>query len=222
MKKVLLLLALAGSLFLFSEQVKAQNDCKVIYGGGEDNCLSQNIEVDSKIMNTQGNYFDSLSEAERLSPRGDVSIRISVTNRGSAVLNEIDVVNTLPRNTTYTSGPGTYNRNNNTLTFRFNNLRARESRTFDVKANINQDTHNSCVENRVRVKSGDSMDQDTSRFCIAGTTATTNNNNTKSGLPVKPAPKGISKTPSTGPSAIVIAALVPLLSAGIYLKRKSI
>jgi len=197
--------------------------CEPIYGGGEV-CVSKGqILINKTVKNPDsGAFVDnlSLSSDPKYSANEIVEFQLTLTNTGKETLNEVTVVDTFPSFITYQTGSGSFNSDNNTLTFKATDLQAGESRVFTVTGkvfdigNLPQDQAVTCVANHVRATSSENESSDVSQFCIEKVIATT-----KGGLPVMPAPE-MEQTPSTGPG-LALLGLIPAALGGLFLRRKS-
>ncbi|MBP9716705.1 MAG: DUF11 domain-containing protein [Candidatus Levybacteria bacterium] len=205
-------------------------NCKPIYGGGE-SCLPQDkISVDKKVKVPNSDKFvDNLTQAQAKYKAGDtIAFQLTITNKGKETLKEVTAIDKLPAYIIYTSGPGNFDAKTRTLSFRFNNLKPNESRNFMIVGTVNNVGKSTCVVNYASVRSGNLKADDNSRFCleksvcVEGPASQTQPNqpNTKGGFPVMPAPKGMTQTPATGPSALALLSLLPLGLAGFYIRKK--
>jgi uncharacterized repeat protein (TIGR01451 family) len=198
--------------------------CEPIYGGGEV-CVSKGqILINKTVKNpTTGAFVDnlSLSNDPKYGANQTVEFKLTLTNTGDETLKEVTVTDTFPSYIVYESGTGTYDSKNKTLTFKVNDLKANEARTYVVKgkivgsASLPTDQAITCVVNQAKAKASENESSDVSQFCIQKEVVTT-----KGGLPVMPAPK-MTQTPPTGPEMLSLAALIPAAGAGIFLRRRS-
>lgn len=206
------------------------DNCKPIYGGGE-NCIPQNkISIDKKVKVPNSDKFaDNLAQNQAKYKAGDtITFQLTITNKGKDTLKEVTVIDKLPAYIIYTSGPGNFDTKSRTLSFKFNNLKANESRKFMVVGTVNNVGKSTCVTNYTSVKSGSLKADDNSRFCldqsvcVEGPTSNGKSNapTTKGGFPVMNAPKGMTQTPATGPAAVPLLSLIPLGLAGFYIRKK--
>ena len=220
-KLTIIVLSLVFAI-LFPAYVNAAGNCQPIYGGGE-SCLSQDkITVDKKIQSPVSKKFvDNLTQSETKFAAGDnITFELNITNKSGNTLKEIEVIDNLPNNLTYTSGPGSYNTKTRTLSFKINDLKANESRKFIVVGMVNNVGKSTCVINYASVKSGNLKADDNSRFCLEKSICVDTPNTTKGGFPVMPAPQGMTQTPATGPEMIPLFSLLPLALAGLYIRKK--
>ncbi len=221
----LLATTLFGLLFQ-SNEVLAAGNCKPIYGGGE-NCLAQNnIVVDKKVQSPKSlNFVDNLNENDPKYRAGEtINFQLSITNKSGKTLSGIEVSDNLPRLLTYTSGPGSFDTKTRTLTFKFDGLKNNETRRFTLVGKITNTINlNTCVVNHVRVKAGSVTADDNSNFCLEKSVCDDDSlvGRTKGGFPVKPAPKNLSQTPATGSELLPLLSLIPLATAGLYLRKRT-
>lgn len=211
MKRLLLSFFLLGVLGILPS--KAYADCQQVYGGAI-NCVSYNFSV-QKFVETPGtnNFVNNLSVSNpTFSANQNVLFKIVITNTGTQNIPTLTVVDTLPQFLTFVSGPGTYNSNNNTLTFVINNLNAGQSQTINITAKVttlnNLPAGETCVVNQAVATDSNGMSNNaTSQLCIQTPTV----------LPVVKA----KVTPPTGPETLPLALLLPGALGGLFLRRKS-
>lgn len=223
MKKLLISLLIAGSIFASSSTAFASTNCQPIYGGGQ-TCISQgNLVINKMVQNPQSGAFqDNLGFNDpRFNGNQNVTFQIQVTNNGDATLSTVNVTDTLPQYVTFVSGPGSFDANTKILKFTLNNLGAGETRTFTLVAKtvdsskLPSDQSVVCTVNQVSATSDTNMASDNSQFCIEKPATTT-----KGGLPIYPAPVMV-KTPPTGPEMLPLIGLIPGGIGGLLLRKKS-
>ncbi len=226
---IVLLIAFAIFAPVTANAAGAEN-CTPIYGGGE-SCLPQDkISVDKKVKEPNSDKFvDNLSSSQAKYKAGDtITFQLTITNKGKETLKEVTAIDKLPAYIIYTSGPGSFDTKTRTLSFKINGLKPNESRNFMVVGTVNNVGKSTCVVNYASVRSGNLKADDNSRFCleksvcVEGPASQTQPNQptTKGGYPVMPAPKGITETPATGPSALSLLSLLPLGLAGFYIRKR--
>lgn len=178
MKKQLALLAfLFGALLVAPPHVAAQ-ECTTQYGGTT-TCVSTNLTINKQVQNpSTGNFVENLGSSDpTFSAGGEVLFRLIIKNTGSQTLTTVTVKDIFPTELTFTSGPGTFDKESNTLTFTLDNLTAGESRTVEIlatvdPAKVSRDRSLFCVVNKATISAnpsaslGTSSDQDTSQLCI--------------------------------------------------------
>jgi uncharacterized repeat protein (TIGR01451 family) len=203
--------------------------CQPVYGGGE-NCLTVgNLLLNKMVMDpssvTKGGnekYVDNLSlNTAKYSAGQTIKFRLDVTNTGNATISTVNVTDILPSYVKFVSGPGSFNKSTNVLSFSFSNLNASETRSFLIvgkivdNGSLPKGQGTVCTVNQAQATSDTNQSQDNSQFCINVTTVTT-----KGGLPVYPAPS-MNQTPATGAEMFSLLGLLPAAGAGLFLKRKS-
>ena len=203
--------------------------CQPIYGGGQTCDYSNKFVLDKKVLNpasaTKGGtetFVDNLTiNDSRYAPGQIVKFELTVTNTGNTTLSEITLTDIFPSYTTFVSGPGTFDKSNNTFTLKVVNLNPSESRKYIVEGKINTSSNLPsgqgvvCVVNQASAIYSNDESRDNSQFCIEIPTTTT-----KGGLPVMAAPV-ITETPATGPEMLPLLGLIPAGIGGLLLRRKS-
>src|SRR3989338_3144524 len=89
-----------------------------VYGGGVVVSRGEML-LDKKVKNpATGVFVDHLGPTDpKYRPQTVVTFQINLRNAGDSALENITVVDTLPRYLDFMDGPGTYNKDENTLTF---------------------------------------------------------------------------------------------------------
>jgi len=201
-------LALAG-------QAQAANNCAVgPYGESLGPCTK--ITLDKKVQRPGSKDFvDGLSTLDPKYRTNDiVNFQIVVQNVGPDKISDATVSDFLPNFVTFVSGPGTFDKTNNKLTFKIASLASGESQTFYVVAKVVDNIafgNNSfmCVVNYAKVTENNGANSDDSaQFCI------------ERELPVYQ-PQPIKKAPPTGPEAVAIPALFGMGGFGWFLRKKT-
>lgn len=203
--------------------------CQPIYGGGETCATTDKVVLDKKVMTstqTKGGaeaYVDNLSSNDKRFQAGEtVKFQLTVTNPTKSKLDKVVVTDTLPSYIEFVSGPGNYDQNTKTLRFEVLNLNTNESRKFVIEAKVVSADKLpggqgiTCVVNQAMAEVSGSQSKDNSQFCIEKVVSTT-----KGGQPVMDTPKGLTKTPATGPEMLALVGLLPAAGAGMYLRRKA-
>lgn len=191
-------------------------NCTVMYGGyaGSESCAK--ISVDKKVLRPgTKDYVDGLSAIDaKYRVSQEVTFQLVVKNDGPEKLTNVVVTDTLPQFVSFVSGPGSYDKNANKLTFVVASLESGKSETIYIKTKVADNVtfpNNgfTCVTNYVRVteKSGISA-EDSSQFCI------------EQPQKVYPPVLGVKQTPPTGPEAAALPALLGIAGAGMYLRKK--
>lgn len=221
MSKTLRILLIALIIFVSSQltnQAFAEEPCQPIYGGGETCIKTQDITVDSKILNPSTNKLvDNLSVNDaKYKPDFIVIFQVAITNNRKTVIEKTNMRDIFPQFVSFSSGPGSFDANTKTLAFDVDNLLPSETRIFNILGRIvdvNQLSFSEkviCLANQViAVVPDPAAGQDNSQFCIE---------KTKGGFPVFP-PAPITITPATGPESLVLLALIPIGIAGWMLKK---
>lgn len=230
--RFLFLISLISAFFLIARTFSfAETNCQPIYGGGQTCVTTGNVSVNKMVLNPQSNVFvDNLTINDpKFSPNQNVTFQISVTNNDGSV-NEITVKDVFPQFVSFVSGPGSFDANTNTLTFDVNNIVKGQTQTFTVVGKISDaskfpfSSGTTCMVNQAIITADNGQNaQDNSQFCtqINPTPTPTGVPTTKGGLPVVPAPVNITTTPSTGPEALPLLALIPTGIAGLIFRKKS-
>ena len=168
-----LLSGLACVACLASVAPSAYADVCTTQYGGETTCQPSDLTVNKQVRNGNTNVFvENLSASDpTFSPGSDVLYRHIIKNSSGETFNPVNVKDVFPRYLTFVSGPGTYDKNTNTLTFSLENLIAGETRTVDLMARVvNTDYFNGksfvCVTNYAEVKALNRADSDTAQICL--------------------------------------------------------
>jgi len=214
MKKLLFSILLLGTFA--ASAATANADCQSIYGGGQ-TCTSYTFTINKLVQvpgKGGGNFVDNLSINDpRYSPSQTINYQVIVNNTGSNTIPTINIVDTFPSYINFVSGTGSFNSNNNTLSFTVSNLGAGQSQTFNLQAKTaDSKTVPSGVTCVVNQANGDDTHGDTasdsSQACIQNSTA------------VLPAAT-VKTTPATGPEMLPLALLFPGALGGLFLRKKS-
>lgn len=204
-------------LVLASQAQASGTNCSGFYGGtytGSVACTK--VSIDKKVQKPATNeYVDNLSALDaKYNPTQEVTFQIVVQNVGSEKLNNIVVTDTLPQFVTFVSGPGSYDKNTNKLTFVIASLESGASQTIFVKTKIvdNVTFPNNgftCVTNHVLAAAGASA-EDSAQFCI------------ERPMKVYPPVLGVKQTPPTGPEAAALPVLLGMGGFGWFLRKRTI
>lgn len=216
--------ALAAGVYGGYGSYGTQN-CQPIYGGGETCTSSSEILLNKTVKNPKtGSFVDNLTINDpRYASGQTVTFQLTVTNTGNNVISEADVNDVFPGYLTNVTGPGSYNTNTKTLTFKIFNLNINESRTYSISGKVvssdqlPSDQSVTCMANQASASVGNETSTDNSQFCVEKTATTAT---TKGGLPVYPAPS-MNQTPATGPEMLPLLGMIPTALAGFALRRKS-
>lgn len=220
--------------FIVPSKSFADTSCQPIYGGGQSCITTNNIVVNKTVLNPQTNQFvDNLSINDpKYQPGFITTFQISVTNTGKNNVSKIDVKDVFPQYVSFSSGAGTFDTNTNTLSFNLTDLAPSETRKFSILGRVFNTEQIPvapgsvvCVVNQaIAIVNNAIVSQDNAQLCIekivAPTTPVTTVTTTKGGFPIL-APVQITSSPSTGPEAIGLFALIPTGIAGWFLRKKS-
>jgi uncharacterized repeat protein (TIGR01451 family) len=218
MKRVFYTLILFAALTFFLPN-KAYADCQTLYGGGQ-TCTSYSFSLQKFVqVPGQSNFVNNLSINDpKFSMSQTVNFQLIVTNTGSNNISSVTIVDTFPQFVSFVSGPGSFNSNNNTLTFVVNNLNVGQNQTFNLSGKIASSGVPAGITCVVNQASGTDNNGDTntasSQLCIQNVV---NGTPTPVVLPVAQ----IKTTPPTGPEMLPLLALIPGALGGLYLRRKS-
>ncbi len=213
--KILVLTSiLTLGLILVGQAHASGNNCAVgMYGQSVGPCTR--IVVDKKVQKPGSKDFvDGLSALDPKYHVGDtVTFQIVVQNTGKDITN-LDVVDTLPQNVQFVSGPGNYDKNSNKLTFSISSLESGKSQTFYIMTKVIDSVafgNNGyvCVNNYVyaKDKNGATSD-DSTQFCVERI------------IKVYP-PTPVKQAPPTGPEAAALPILMGMGGAGMWLRKRS-
>lgn len=224
---VSLALILAFFFLSLASLARADESCQSIYGGGQ-TCATGNISVDKKILNPQTKKLvDSLNINDpKFQPATTINFQITVTNTSKDEIKRVIVKDIFPQFITFSKGPGKFDTKTKTLSFEVNNLKSKESRSFEVVAIVVRanelpvDQGNMCLTNQTTATENDKdISKDNSTFCIQKELQTTQT--TKGGIPILPAPATHS-TPATGGELLPIISLIPIAIVGFFLRKMAI
>src|ERR1035437_1128702 len=216
MKKILFSLLLLG--FTGFLPGRAYADCQTIYGGGQ-TCTYSSFSLQKFVqVPGQSNFVNNLYSDNPFALSQTVNFQIIVTNTGSQDLSSVTVIDTFPQYVNFVSGPGSFNKNNNTLTFVVNNLNIGQSQTINLSGKISSSNVPQGIPCVMNQATGTDNKGDTnaasSWFCI---TNVVNVNPAPVILPVVKA----KTTPATGPEMLPLLALIPGALGGLFLRKKS-
>lgn len=214
-------------LLIFTQVAFAGISCQPIYGGGQ-TCVSiGGIVVNKTVINPQtGKMVDSLGINDpRFSENSIVTFQIALTNMTDSLISRIDVKDIFPQYITFSTGGGTFDPNNKTLTFGVDNLAPNETRVFTLVGKVVDVTKlpstqsTTCIVNQVIATADQkTVSQDNSQFCIKKVVPSPVSV-TKGGFPVvSPVPAIV--TPPTGPESLALFSLIPTAITGWFLRKK--
>ncbi len=202
--------------------------CQPIYGGGETCIRSDVIQVDKKVLNSSTNTFvDNLGVNDpKYGPNEQVAFNLSIINTGQSTIQRINVSDIFPQFVDFVSGAGNFDPKTNTLSFDLNDVKPNESRMIKITGKITSSdklpTGITCVVNQaIAATTNQGTSQDNAQFCIDAAKKALEITESKGGLKVFP-PSTAAKTPSTGPEALSLIALVPSAILGFILRRRAV
>ncbi|MBI2613451.1 MAG: hypothetical protein HYW62_01655 [Candidatus Levybacteria bacterium] len=217
-----------ASNFQFSKKAFAEEPCQAIYGGGTTCIKTQDITVDSKVLNPDTNKMvDNLGPNDaKYQSDFIVTFQVLITNNRKTVIEKAHIQDIFPQFVSFSSGPGSFDSTTRTLAFDADNLMPSETRTFNIFGRIvdtNQLSFSEnviCLVNQVKAFVPDpAVGQDNSQFCIEKK-STTPAKIIKQGFPVL-SPVPIKTAPPTGPESLILFSLIPTGILGWILRKKS-
>lgn len=181
-----------------------------VYGGGVIESKGGEVIIDKMVKNpATGVFVDQLSPIDpKYRPLNIAVFKITVKNPSDSDVNTATVVDSLPEFVDYMSGPGEYDADSRRLSFTVDNLKAGESRDFEIKVRIShqsllpEEKNVICPVNVVEAKIGDYSDQDQSQFCIEKEMV-------------------VPQVPEAGAPTFLITLLGSLFSTGLFLRKKA-
>lgn len=202
-----LILSLLLTLFLFVISVSIAKA-----GYGEVTPPTPKIMVEKWVWNPGSNSFvENLSVNQFLFlPDQEVAFKVEVKNTGNKDLDNVEVNDRLPNEVIFVSGPGDYNPDKHTLTFKIDKLSVNESKAYELKAKIKSadslPSNVFCTSNLAEVRADNMVSQDTTSFCAQ-----------KKVLGV------VKELPKTGPGSLVMMLGLTIISSGaaIYFAKKA-
>jgi uncharacterized repeat protein (TIGR01451 family) len=228
MKKYLTLLFATGLIISsFMITPKAFADCQEIYGGNQ-NCTTSFTFTVQKLVQVPGtngsNFVNNLSINDaKYAPNQVVNFKINVTNTSSQTIPTITVTDVFPQFLSFATGSGSFDTNSKTLTFTIQNLKAGETRTFNISGQLAdassfpQDQGTTCLINQANgTDNNGAVNASSSQFCVQKAVLGS------SSFPVVTTKGGLVTTPATGPEMLPLMALIPGGIAGLLLRKKSI
>lgn len=163
-------------------------------------------------------YVDNFATTnDRFHSGDDVCFQVRIKNTSNEALNNVTVTDTVPSYVEPVDGPGTYNKDNRTVTFTPGSFAVDEEKIYYMRMrvvaneNLANDRTIMCVVNRAEARTPNPVsDTDTAQFCIEKTFDTT-----KGGVPVK--------QPTSGPEFawLILAGQFAALGAGAMLIKKA-
>lgn len=173
--KLFFLVSIFIVLFLASFKVAVASwQCEPIYGGGERCWGTGEILIDKTVKRPDtGLFVDNVGINDpKFVPGQEVLFRLEVKNTGSGEFAKVTVKDTFPEYLDYIWGPLGWNSETRILQFDIYNLKAGESRQYEVMARVfteNRLPDNKtlfCVINTGRVEADGKVDEDQSQVCF--------------------------------------------------------
>lgn len=194
-KKYFVLLSFLSVLSFLSTlfPVLAAVTCTTQYGGGQTCTTTGQLLLNKKVYDPNSKQMvDNLTINDYKFTAGEeVTFSIDVKNVGDSTINNLTFTDTLPAFLTWTSGD---------LTSTIDSLTPGQTRTFTVKAKVNESGAGCAVNTALATAEGIS-DQDTAQVCLKGTVP--------------------AEIPQAGPEMGVLTLLPALAGIGWYLKKNS-
>ena len=164
---------LIGALLIAFNAQKVSARCVDLYGGGQ-TCYEGELRVDKMVKNpSNGEYTDNLySDNTKFSPDQEIWFKVTVKNTGSDTLNDTELKDKFPNYVLFTSGNGSWNDTDKTLTWKVDSLAPNESKSYEIKGKIigsnslPNDSGIYCINNYAEAKKDNKIASDTSYFCI--------------------------------------------------------
>lgn len=172
-KYIYLLLASLVAFALSTQSANAQ-DCTTQYGGGQygtTTCNPNDLTINKEVKNPVSNvYVENLSATDATySPGSEVLFKLTIKNGSGETFNPVTVRDVLPEHFDFVAGPGTYNKDNRTLTFALENMIAGQTRVVEVltkvqTAGLPNDLF--CKSNQSFVSALNRNDEDSAQVCV--------------------------------------------------------
>lgn len=228
MKKALnLFVVTIAALVVATSQAHAGasvSQCQMIYGGGEVCPPSIKFTLDKKVQNpTSGAFVDNLGVNDpKYKASQKIAFKITITNTGTAAIENVTITDTLPQFIGFDSGSGNFDKATNKFSVTINKLEVGQSKTFDLVGRaadaktLPQDKGMVCPINTADARENKgTAAQDSAQVCIEREVTT------GKGGPVVQPPVKVTTTPQTGPEMFALTALIPTGAVGFFLRRKS-
>lgn len=240
----------AVGLLLSASLAKAQTtpECNEIYNSSGACQLSNVIDVTKQVQNPQTNEFvDVLNPSEaRIAPDQNAVFRITVTNRSSSALRNINLTDIIPTSLTFVgTQKGEFNEANRTLSYFIESLEEGASESFEVQTRVvpASELPSSgivCLTNLATVKTGRETTTDNVQFCVGAGQSGSGSSDQKSGSNAAPGSTSTTSvpatskggkevhgaftptvSPSTGPELLALLPLLPAAIGGYYIRRRT-
>lgn len=162
------------ALSVSSKSVFAGWNCEPLYGGGERCWGTGELLIDKTVKNPgTGVFVDNLGVSDSKYAAGqDVLYRLEVKNTGLTEFSKVTVKDVFPSYLDFVWGPLGWNSDTRTLQFDIYNLKAGESRQYEVmarvfaKENLPSDKSLICVVNDGQVEADGKSDSDQAQVCF--------------------------------------------------------
>lgn len=195
------------SIFIFFFNVNIANASY-----GEEKPPTPRITIEKWVWNPGSNSFvENLSVNQFLFlPGQEVTFKVEVKNNGNKDLDNVEINDKLPNEVNFVSGPGTFDKDKNVVSFKIDKLFVNESKAYELKAKIKDadslPSNVFCTTNLVEVRADNMVSQDTASFCAE-----------KKVLGV------VKELPKTGPDSLVMMLGLTILSSGaaIFFAKKA-
>lgn len=250
MKQLILSIALIAGSFLSAPFAHAQTspECNEIYNSSGACQLSNAIDVTKQVQNPANNEFvDVLNPSEaRIAPDQNAVFRITITNRSSGTLRNINLTDVIPSSLTFVgTQKGEFNESNRTLSYFIESLEEGASESFEAQTRVapaNELPSGGivCLTNLVTVKTGRETATDNVQFCVGAGQSESGSNTQESGSSNGSASTGTNSvpttskggkevhgaftpatSPNTGPEILALLPLLPAAMGGYYLRRRT-
>lgn len=174
LKLILILVLGVNVLVLVPKKVFAGWTCEPIYGGGERCWGTGEILIDKTVKNpSTGLFVDNLGVNDpKFAPGQEVLFRLEVKNVGQGTFSKVTIKDVFPSYLDFVWGPLGWDSSSNTLQFDIYDLKAGESRQYEVMARVfdkdrlPQDKSLICVVNTGRVEADGRSDEDQAQVCF--------------------------------------------------------
>jgi len=168
------ILRFGGQFSIFNKPARASWYCEPVYGGGERCWGTGEILIDKTVKNPETDkYVDNLGVNDpKFAPGQEVSYRLEIKNNGQGTFSKVTVKDIFPSYLDFSWGPLGWNSGTRTLQFDVYDLKAGESRKFEVMAKVFDkerlpaDKNLICVVNNASVEADGKTDSDQTQICF--------------------------------------------------------
>lgn len=213
--------------------------CQPAYGV-TDNCPAlDKVAINVQVKNPKtGQFVENVSSSDTSYAANDqVEYQLSLKNTDKNAYKTVVVREFFPKNISFVSGSGMYDKNTNILSFVIRELKPGETQVHRTVAKANgkiagTGTGANCTAstttNRVLVSVDNKVTQDTASLCVTQSTQSQprssstpgQTNETKGGLKIFPVANA-QQTPRTGPEVLALGVLIPSALLGSLLLKKA-